>query len=261
MRATWFQRSILIFGSTYTGSAPGSSSWNPPNNPDMDKVEPVQRSKLGRCSLTKVKSFTCNAFKTNCFVAHSGGEAVLVDASSIIPSEHAEIEQYIQRQNLEVVELLLTHAHLDHLYGCQHFEQIYGLPWRVHAEAAPMLLQVPVQSELFGAPRVSCPRFEATLNEDAVVCFGSATWKILHAPGHAPGSVCFVDDESSLAIVGDVLFQNSIGRTDLMGGSFELLMHSIHTKLMTLPDATTVYCGHGPPTTIGHERRHNPFIQ
>ncbi len=211
--------------------------------------------------MTKVECFTCNPFQTNCFVAHNDGEAVIVDASSSTPGEHTRIEQFIHGRGLVVKELLLTHSHLDHLYGCHHFDQACNKPWRVHSEAVPLLRQVAAQSMLIGAQEVKVPRFEASLIEDASVCFGSATWRVVHAPGHAPGSVCFIDEESGFAIVGDVLFHDSIGRTDLIGGSLPLLMRSIHTKLMVLPDSTAVYCGHGPSTTIGRERKYNPFLQ
>ena len=214
--------------------------------------------------MTTIETFACNPFQTNCFVAHSDGEAVLVDASSSTASEHAQIERYIQDHGLVVKELLLTHSHLDHIYGCPHFEQVYGLPWRIHADAVPLLQQASLQAMMFGAPDVECPNFATTLTEDTAICFGSTEWRVEYTPGHAPGSVCFIedrDDNDPHAIVGDVLFANSIGRTDLVGGSLPVLMQSIHQKLMVLDGSTKVYCGHGPSTTIGHERRHNPFLQ
>ncbi len=124
-----------------------------------------------------------------------------------------------------------------------------------------MLKQAAVQAMLLGAPRVSVPGTRPTLQDGDTIRFGTSTWQILHTPGHAPGSVCFVDAESGFVLVGDVLFMGSIGRTDLPKGSLPLLMRSIFDKLMPLPDDMVVYSGHGPATTIGQERRTNPFLQ
>lgn len=211
--------------------------------------------------MTTIASFTCNPFQTNCFLAHSAGEAVLVDASSYGPEEHAVIEHYVEEHGLKMRHLLLTHAHIDHLYGCTHFEKRYGLQWQIHPEANPMLKQAAVQAMLLGAPRVRVPGTCPTLQDGGTIRFGTSTWQILHTPGHAPGSVCFVDAESGFVLVGDVLFMGSIGRTDLPKGSLPLLMRSIFDKLMPLPDDMVVYSGHGPATTIGQERRTNPFLQ
>lgn len=211
--------------------------------------------------MTTIACFTCNPFQTNCFLAHSAGEAVLVDASSFEPHEHAGIEQYMEQHGLRMRHLLLTHAHIDHLYGCSHFGKRYSLPWQIHPEADPMLKQAAFQAMLLGAPPVSAPDTRPALREGDAICFGTSTWQILHTPGHAPGSVCFVDAESGFILVGDVLFMGSIGRTDLPSGSLPLLMRSIFDKLMPLPDDMVVYSGHGPATTIGQERRTNPFLQ
>ncbi len=210
--------------------------------------------------MTTVASFTCNPFQTNCFVAHSEGEAVLVDGSSFEPEEHEAIVRYLDRNQLRLRHLFLTHTHLDHLYGCAFFEQRYGLPWKMHPEAIPLLERANEQAQILYAPPVTVPSVETTLAEGDAVCFGSAAWNVLHTPGHAPGSVCFVDAESEFVMVGDVLFMDSIGRTDLPGGSLPVLMRSIFEKLMSLPDNTAVYAGHGPATTIGRERKRNPFL-
>ena len=215
---------------------------------------------MASAPVTNIVCFTCNPFQTNCFLAHSAGEAVLVDASSFEPHEHARIEHYIRQHGLRIRRLLLTHAHIDHLYGCAHFEKRFSLQWEIHPEANPMLKQAAFQAMLLGAPSVDVPGTRPTLREGDTIEFGDSTWQILHTPGHAPGSVCFVDADSGFILVGDVLFKGSIGRTDLPSGSLPILMRSIYDKLMPLPDDTVVYSGHGPATTIGQERRNNPFL-
>ncbi len=207
-----------------------------------------------------VKSFTFNPFQTNCFICHENGEAVIVDPSCARPDEVAQVLQYIESESLEVKHLLLTHGHIDHIFGCKAMVEAYGMTFKMHAEDAPLLEQAPAHAQMFGTSIEMPPAPGAFLQEGDTISFGDTTWSILHTPGHSPGSICFVDEKHGFVIAGDVLFYDSIGRTDLWMGSLPTLMRSIFQKLMTMADDAEVYPGHGPATTIGRERISNPFL-
>jgi hydroxyacylglutathione hydrolase len=207
-----------------------------------------------------VKSFVVSPFAENCYVCHDSGRAVLIDPGTATAEERHTVEDYITRNDLRVSHLLLTHAHLDHIFGCAYFARQFGMKWKLHPDDIPLLDGAELQSRMFGVPLERPPEPDATLQEGAHIEFGSASWEVLHTPGHAPGHVCFHDASNGFVIGGDVLFQGSIGRTDLFGGSMDVLLRSIREKLFTLPDETIVYPGHGPATTIGEERRTNPFL-
>ena len=207
-----------------------------------------------------VKPFTFSDFATNCYVCHSDGEAVIVDASCSTDEETSELVNYINSNNLNVRHLLLTHAHIDHILGCNTLAKQFNLSWQAHRDTSIWLAGAPAQALLYGIRMVRPPKAGSWLDEGDIIKFGSAQWHILHTPGHAPGSICFVDDANGFVLVGDVLFNQSIGRTDLPGGNMGTLMASIFQKLFTLPNNTLVYSGHGPPTTIGAERSQNPFL-
>lgn len=211
-----------------------------------------------------VQSFTFNPFMTNCYVCHDSGEAVLIDPSSASAAEHEQVAQYIEAQGLSVRHLLLTHGHIDHIFGCAYFSERYGQSFWMHPADRPFLEQAPQQAQAFGvsidAPPV--PDDAHLLGEGDTVSFGSVTLEVLHTPGHSPGSISFVDRASEQAFTGDVLFEGSIGRIQgLPQTSMPQLMNSITEKLLPLGEAMTIYPGHGPDTTIGRERTSNPFLQ
>ena len=212
-------------------------------------------------SVTHVKTFTHNPFQTNSYVCHSQSEAVIVDASCSNETEYSDIINYIKFYDLTVKHLLLTHAHVDHILGCHHLSSHFNLSWKAHRDTSVWIQGAPAQAMMYGLTLQPIDLPTHWLSEQDVIAFGDAQWRILFTPGHAPGSICFVDDASQFVIVGDVLFQQSIGRTDLPGGDMGLLMQSIFKQLFTLPDSMTVYAGHGPSTQIGRERRQNPFLQ
>ena len=207
-----------------------------------------------------VKTFTFSPFQTNCYVCHDAGEAVIVDPSCYTEAEQQAVVDYLAANSLTLRHLLLTHAHIDHIFGCAAFAERYGMDWQMHRDGLPFIDRAEEQSVFFGTPLTPPPRPTTFLDEGDTVRFGEAAWEVLHTPGHAPGSVCFYDAEAGFVIAGDVLFMNSIGRTDLPGGSLPVLMQSIFQKLVPLGDAVKVYPGHGPATTIGRERRNNPFL-
>ena len=207
-----------------------------------------------------VKPFVVSPFAENCYVCHDAGEAVLIDPGTTTEAERRTVLDYVTRNDLRVRHLLLTHAHIDHVFGCAFFAREFGMRWKLHEADLPLLDNAALQAQMFGVELERPPAPETSLEEGGTVRFGKAVWQVLHTPGHSPGSVSFYDEANGFVIGGDVLFQGSIGRTDLWGGSMETLLHSIRTKLLALPDETTVYAGHGPSTTIGQERRTNPFL-
>lgn len=210
----------------------------------------------------QVETFTFSPFMTNCYLCHDQGEAVLVDASCDTEAECQEVLSVIDDQGLEVRHLLLTHAHVDHILGCHFFEEHFGQQFQAHEAAVPFIKRAEEQAAAFGV-RLEPPSVPTTLlAEGDTLSFGGVTLSVLHTPGHSPDSICFVDRESKQALTGDVLFQNSIGRTQgLPQTSRSQLLTSISEKVLPLGDDVTIYPGHGPVTTIGRERQQNPYVQ
>ncbi|MEX0748191.1 MAG: MBL fold metallo-hydrolase [Rhodothermales bacterium] len=208
----------------------------------------------------EIRRFTFNPFQTNCYVCHDGKEAALVDPSSATEAEHRIVERYIEENGLEIRHLLLTHAHIDHIFGCAHFARKYGLGWQMHREDVPLLSKAEDQAAMFGVGIERPPEPEMFLSEGDRIPIGNTELEVLFTPGHSPGSICFYERVGGLVVSGDVLFQGSIGRTDLWRGSLPELMRSIFQKLVPLGDDVRVFPGHGPETTIGRERAANPFL-
>jgi len=210
----------------------------------------------------QVEPFTFSSFMTNCYLCHDQGEAVLIDASCETDAECEEVMRIIDEQDLELRHLLLTHAHVDHIFGCRFFEEQFGQRFQAHEAAVPFIERAGEQAAAFGV-EIDPPSVPTVhLGEGDTISFGGVTLDILHTPGHSPDSISFVHRSSDQAITGDVLFQNSIGRTQgLPETSRAQLMDSITEKLLPLGDEVTIYPGHGPTTTIGRERAQNPFVQ
>lgn len=177
--------------------------------------------------------------------------------------EAAEIVAGIQREQLDPVAIVLTHGHIDHAVGVAELKSAFGAARvLVHAEDLPLLAGLPEQARLFGLAEAHSIRPDGLLEDRQILRLGAIEIEVRHCPGHSPGHVVLLwhDPETPTAVVGDVLFSNGVGRTDLWGGSWEDLEHSIRTVLYTLPDHTRVIPGHGPETTIGEERASNPFV-
>jgi glyoxylase-like metal-dependent hydrolase (beta-lactamase superfamily II) len=212
-----------------------------------------------------VRSFTVSPFAENCYVVHAGGEAAIVDPGTVSEAERRLVLDYLEAYELRVRHLLLTHAHVDHVFGCAFFAERFGTAaeyggWQLHRADLPLLQHAHVQAELFGVRVTPPPAPAHFLEAGETIPLGPAAFTVRHAPGHSPGSVLFVNEPARIVLGGDVLFAGSIGRTDLWEGSYPLLIRSIREQLLTLPDETVVYPGHGPATTVGEERRTNPFL-
>jgi glyoxylase-like metal-dependent hydrolase (beta-lactamase superfamily II) len=207
----------------------------------------------------EVLEFTGGAFQQNSLllVAPGANEVIAVDPGAATP----ELLQTVRARALNLKEVWLTHAHLDHVEGIPGLLQEHDVRVRMHPGGVPLYARVGDQAAAFGLP-MSGPLPEPILDltPGASCQVGAVVFEVREAPGHAPGHVVFWAASESLAVVGDVIFQRSIGRTDLPGGDFQTLMASIRTAVMTLPDETLLLPGHGPETTVAEERMGNPFL-
>ena len=209
----------------------------------------------GRGAAT-VRSFTGGPFAQNMFlVACTGtGRGILVDPGAATAYALAAAK----RDGVQIEKIVLTHSHLDHVDGVARAARETGAPVWLHPDAEAMYHAVPQQAQMFGVYAETPPPADGYLAPGEPVRFGECEMEVRFTPGHAPGHVTLVGD--GFALVGDCVFRGSIGRTDLPGGSFQVLMESIRTQILTLPDETTLYSGHGPETTVGVERATNPFL-
>lgn len=210
----------------------------------------------------KVQSFTVGPFQENTYILFDDSkECAIVDPGCYSTAEKALIRDFILQNGLKPVMLLNTHCHVDHVAGNSFVFDTWGLKPIIHPDDLVILDKQQLTSDTYSLPCELSPRPEQFMKEGDVMKFGNTELEVLHTPGHAPGHVVFLHRPSLTLINGDVLFNGSIGRTDLALGNHEQLLESIRTKLYTLPDNTLVYCGHGPSTTIGEEKRHNPFVR
>jgi hydroxyacylglutathione hydrolase len=211
--------------------------------------------------MIKIKTFIFNAFQENTYIlSDETGECAIVDAGCYSENEYVQLFEYITSENLKPVLFIQTHGHVDHLLGALKVSEHYKLPIWAHKDELGIIAQVIEHGAVFGFDVNPVPKIENFLEESVLVKFGNSEMKVFHIPGHSKGSVAFYSQKDKFVITGDVLFKGSIGRTDLPGGDYDLIMKSIFTKLLTLPDDTMVYPGHGPSSTIGIEKRSNPFL-
>lgn len=207
----------------------------------------------------KVTLIPVTPFQQNCslLVCEKTGRAAVVDPGGDLD----RIEQEVARQNVQVEKVLLTHGHIDHCAGAKTLATHYGVPIEGPQEEERFWIEkLPMQSERFGFPAADSFEPDQWLNDGDTVRFGDETLEVYHCPGHTPGHVVFFSRAHRIAIVGDVLFAGSIGRTDFPRGNHEDLVRSIKEKLWPLGDDVTFAPGHGPVSTFGDERRTNPFV-
>jgi glyoxylase-like metal-dependent hydrolase (beta-lactamase superfamily II) len=210
--------------------------------------------------MLSLQTFVFNAFQENTIVAYDETkEAVVIDPGCYGPEERKELDDFISTQELTVKHLLNTHCHIDHVLGNDHVKEKYKVKLLIHPYDEPVLRAVKTYASNYGlgAYREALP--DQFLKEGDTVHFGNTTLHVLFLPGHSPGHIGFYNREQKMMLSGDVLFEGSIGRTDLPGGDFNTLIDSIHRKLFTLPDEVVVYPGHGRTTTLGEEKISNPF--
>jgi hydroxyacylglutathione hydrolase len=212
--------------------------------------------------MIQIHSFVFSPFSENTYVLwDETNEAVVIDPGCLDQREKEILANFIDTKQLTVKFLLQTHAHLDHVFGSAFVKRKYGVKMLMHRGELPILENVESRAALWGMKGYEPVEADEFIDESSVIKFGNAILNVLFVPGHAPGHVAFVSHDQRFVIGGDVLFRGSVGRTDFPLCSHADLMHSIETKFLTLPDDYTVYPGHNEPTTIGHERRTNPFLQ
>jgi len=211
----------------------------------------------------KLKSFTFNQFYENTFiVSDSTNDCIIIDPGCYSNDEKNILKKYIEDNNLNPVKLINTHCHIDHILGNKFVAKKWGLNLETHQNDIELLENSAEIARLYGfIDYEKSPSTTQFLNEGDIVEFGNSKLKILYTPGHAPGHISLYSKEEKFIISGDVLFKGSIGRTDLLGGDFNVLIESIKTKILCLNDDTVIYCGHGPATTVGYERVNNPFLK
>jgi len=208
-----------------------------------------------------IQGFTFNLFEENTYILYDETkECVIIDPGCSNKSEQDDLLQFIKDEGLKPVRLLNTHCHIDHVFGNSYVAKKYNLGLEIHKEDLQTLHSLPHVSILYGLNAEESVEPASFLNEGDKIVFGNSSLDILFTPGHSPGSICFVSHADKLIIGGDVLFYGSIGRTDLPGGDHETLLNSIRTKLFVLDDDYAVFSGHGQETTIGFEKKNNPFL-
>lgn len=196
----------------------------------------------------------------NCSILgdESTGEAVVIDPGDDID----KVQQILARHHLRVKYIVATHAHIDHVGGIEELKLATGAPVLMHKSDLPLYQGMAEQAEWLGVPAPGVTDVDQLLKEGDLLHWGAQSLEVLHTPGHSPGSISLhVPGENNRILSGDTLFQGSIGRTDLWGGSMDDILRSIQTRLLIFPDETPVFPGHGLPTTIGAERERNPFLQ
>ncbi len=206
-----------------------------------------------------LEKLTVGPFGENCYVV--GDETSLTGALIDPGDEATRIALAVERTNLEIGQIIVTHAHIDHVGAVATLVDEYACPVLMHAEAEPMLKQLPSQAVMMGLRFGKVPAVDRYIEDEEVLTVGGLSLRALYTPGHAPGHLAFYVEEQNLVFSGDALFAGGVGRVDLPGGSMEVLMRSIEERLLALPDATAVHSGHGPETTIGEERATNPFLR
>lgn len=209
-----------------------------------------------------VVRLTFNPFQENTYLVYDDtGEGIVIDPGCFSQEEREELSRRIETLGIKPVRLINTHCHLDHIFGNRYVSEEYDIPLEIHRGELPVLQSAPQAGMLFGIAFSEEPLAPGGfLEEGSDITFGQTTLKAILTPGHSPASLSFFCEEDRFIIAGDVLFYGSIGRTDLPGGDFQTLIGSIRNNLFPLGDDVTVYPGHGPETTIGFERRHNPFL-
>lgn len=204
-----------------------------------------------------IETLVVGPLQVNCYIVgdEKTREVIVIDPGG----DARDILSMLQQHHLTVTAIVNTHAHFDHLFALNEVRAATRAPFLLHTDEEPVLAMAQASALLFGMRIAKPAPADRLLREGDEVSAGAITLKVLHTPGHSQGGICLLHDKS--VFVGDTLFQAGIGRTDLPGGDYATLMRSIRDKLFPLPDDTVVYPGHGPATTMGDEKRWNPFLR
>tara|TARA_Y100000022_G_scaffold29040_1_gene22498 strand:- start:3100 stop:3738 length:639 start_codon:yes stop_codon:yes gene_type:complete len=209
-----------------------------------------------------IKIFTFNQFFENTFIiSDSTNECIIIDPGCYDKNEKQILQDYILSNNLVPTRLINTHCHIDHILGNNFVSKTWDLELEIHHKDIDLLKNSKDIADLYGFVNYEkSPITNKFLVEGDIIEFGKSNLEVLFTPGHAPGHISLYSKNENFIISGDVLFNNSIGRTDLPGGNYNTLIDTIKSKFLCLDDSTVVYCGHGPSTTVGKERINNPFL-
>ncbi|MEK3975422.1 MBL fold metallo-hydrolase [Psychrobacillus sp. FSL K6-1267] len=209
--------------------------------------------------MLNIRTYPSGFIQTNCYIISNAKKECLI----FDPGGNGEqLVKELKRLNLKPIAILLTHAHFDHIGAVDDVREVFSIPVYIHPSEKSWLIDPGKNGSAKYAeiPNISAKEADFYLSKEEKTSIGDFEFFISHTPGHSPGSLTFYFETDEFAIVGDTLFQNSVGRTDLPGGNEKQLLHSIHTKLLTLPEATVIYPGHGPASTIQDEMNSNPFL-
>jgi len=212
--------------------------------------------------MLNVQRFTFNPVQENTYVVYNDEkDCCIIDPGCYFAAEEKALTDFVEENGLKPVYLLNTHCHLDHIFGNRFIHKKYGLILHLHPLEKAVLALGPASGNMWQMPFDNYDGDLKFIDEGDTIQLGNETFEILFTPGHSPGSICFYSKVHKFIISGDVLFNGSVGRTDLPGGSFDTLQQSIKTKMYMLPEDVIVYPGHGDSTTIGDEMKTNPFVK
>lgn len=212
----------------------------------------------------KVSRFVFNMFGVNTYVVWDpeSSEAAIIDPGMIDDQERRALDGFIESRKLKVTQLINTHSHLDHIFGNTYIKEKYGLEIKANPADAFLAETLPEQASRFGMRMSLRPQgIDVELHDGDTIFLGKERMEVIGVPGHSPGGIALYCPESNFVITGDTLFPGSMGRTDLPGGDYATLADAIRRKLLTLPESTVVLSGHGVETTIGNEKKSNPFLK
>jgi hydroxyacylglutathione hydrolase len=212
--------------------------------------------------MLKIKVFTFNMFSENTIVLwdEDNKESAIIDPGTSTTEEENILSEFITSENLIIKYLINTHCHIDHILGCKFIKEKFNPVYFAPENDLPLLQNAQQQALMFTISMDIVPEPDHLITEETELLIGNFGLKFLFTPGHTPGEYCIYLEREKICITGDVLFNESIGRTDLWGGDYNSLIRSIETKLLTLPDDVVIYPGHGDSSTIGYEKQNNPFL-
>lgn len=211
--------------------------------------------------MLNIKTFIFSPIQENSYLLYNElKHGIIIDPGCYFPEEKEELQNFISDNHIQPVMLLNTHCHLDHVFGNKFVAETYGLSLQIHEKGKSMLELAPTSGLMYNMPFDNYNGELLYLEDGGKIVLDGDELEIIYAPGHCPGHICFYSAKQNFLISGDVLFHRSIGRTDLPGGDHQGLLKNIREKLFVLPDETKVYSGHGEMTTIGEEKKYNPFL-
>jgi len=211
--------------------------------------------------MIQIEKLVVNPFMLNTLLLYDeSSECVVIDPGFSNQNERMRFKNFIAQAGLKPVKLINTHCHVDHILGNKFINNEFGLPLIAHVNETSNLQIADATASIYGLPKPDSPSIGIFLSDGDIIEFGHSKLKVLFTPGHTAGGISLYSEQDKIVIVGDLLFQGSIGRTDFPGGNYDTLIASVNDKIFTLPDDVKVFSGHGNETTVGYERQFNPFF-